>query len=152
MSPPAVSRHVLKTQAFAAAVHVGSSHLDPEAVFIRIYEPPGILLTPGLQKEIEKNFTRQLCRVAAGGVGSVSYPARVRESYAQDLLDSLDMAEIRERGFRIVVDYGYSAASFVLPLVVGPLGVEAISAHGFFAEELGERERSRRRSGTRSGW
>ena len=40
VSPPAVSRHVLKTQGFAAAVHVGSSHLDPEAVFIRIYEPP----------------------------------------------------------------------------------------------------------------
>ena len=141
VSPPAVSRHVLKTQAFAAAVHVGSSHLDPEAIFIRIYEPPGILLTSGLQKEIEKNFTRQeLRRVAAGGVGSVSYPARVRESYAQDLLDSLDAEEIRARHYRIVVDYGYSAASFVLPLVVGPLGVEAISAHGFFAEELGERE------------
>ena len=46
---------------------------------------------------------------------------------------------IRERGFRIVVDYGYSAASFVLPLVLGPLGVEAISAHGFFADELGDR-------------
>jgi mannose-1-phosphate guanylyltransferase/phosphomannomutase len=28
----------------------------------------------------------------------------------------------------------------VLPLVVGPLGVEAISAHGFFAQEVGERE------------
>jgi mannose-1-phosphate guanylyltransferase/phosphomannomutase len=141
VSPPAVSRHVLKTQGFAAAVHVGSSHLDPEAVFVRIYEPPGILLTAGLQKEIEKNFTRQeLRRVAAGGVGSVSYPARVRESYAQDLLDSLDAEAIRERRFRIVVDYGYSAASFVLPLVVGPLGVEAISAHGFFAQELGERE------------
>ncbi len=41
---------------------------------------------------------------------------------------------MRERGFRIVIDYGYSAASFVVPLVVGPLGVEAISAHGFFAE------------------
>ena len=140
VSPPAVSRHVLKTQAFAAAVHVGSSHLDPEAVFIRIYEPPGILLTPGLQKEIEKNFTRQeLRRVDSGGVGSVSYPARVRESYAQDLLGSLDADAIRERRFRIVVDYGYSAASFVLPLVVGPLGVEAVSAHGFFADELGER-------------
>jgi mannose-1-phosphate guanylyltransferase/phosphomannomutase len=141
VSPPAVSRHVLKTQGFAAAVHVGSSHLDPEAVFIRIYEPPGILLTQALQKEIEKNFTRQeLRRVAAGGVGSVSYPARVRESYAQDLLGSLDVDAIRERRFRIVVDYGYSAASFVLPLVVGPLGVEAISAHGFFADELGDRE------------
>src|SRR5207245_4022999 len=32
---------------------------------------------------------------------------------------------------RLVVDYGYSAASFVLPLLIGPLGVEAVSAHGF---------------------
>ena len=141
VSPPAVSRHVLKTQGFAAAVHVGLSHLDPEAVFIRIYEPPGILLTPGLQTEIEKNFTRQeLRRVAAGAVGSVSYPARVRESYAQDLLDSIDVDTVRARRFRIVVDYGYSASSFVLPLVVGPMGVEAISAHGFFAEETADRE------------
>jgi len=136
VSPPSVSRHVLKTQAFDAGVHVGVSHLDREAVFIRFYEPPGVLLTATFQKEIEKNFTRQeLRRVAASGVGSVSYPARVRESYAQDLLDSLDVDGIRERGFRIVVDYGYSAASFVLPLVVGPLGVESLSAHGFFADE-----------------
>jgi len=141
VSPPAVSRHVLKTQGFAAAVHVGSSHLDPEAVFIRIYEPGGILLTASLQKEIEKNFTRQeLRRVAADAVGGVSYPARVRESYAQDLLGSLDADTIRARRFRIVVDYGYSAASFLLPLVVGPLGVEAISAHGFFADEVADRE------------
>ena len=70
VSPPSVSRHVLKTQAFDAGVHVGVSHLDPEAVFIRFYEPPGILITPSLQKEIEKNFTRQeLRRVAADGVG-----------------------------------------------------------------------------------
>ena len=40
-------------------------------------------------------------------------------------------AAIRERGFRIVVDYGYSAGSFVLPLVLGPLGVEAVTAHAF---------------------
>ena len=138
VSPPAVGRHVLKTQAFDAHVHVGAGHIDPEAVFIRFYEPPGILITPALQKEIEKNFSRQeLRRVAAGSVGSVSYPARVRESYAHDLLDSLDVETIRGRGFRIVVNYGYSAASFVLPLVVGPLGVEAVSSHGFFSDDRG---------------
>ncbi len=136
VSPPAVGRHVLKTQAFDAHVHVGAGHADPETVLIRFYEPPGILITASLQKEIEKNFSRQeLRRVAAGGVGSVTYPARVRESYAHDLLGSLGIEAIRKRGFRIVVDYGYSAASFVLPLVVGPLGVEAISSHGFFAKE-----------------
>ncbi|MBA3428367.1 MAG: NTP transferase domain-containing protein [Actinobacteria bacterium] len=138
VSPPAVGRHVLKTQAFDAQVHIGAGHIDPEAVFVRFYEPPGILITASFQKEIEKNYSRQeLRRVAAGSVGSVSYPARVRESYAHDLVDSLDAETIRARRFRIVVDYGYSAASYVLPLVVGPLGVEAVSSHGFFAEESG---------------
>jgi mannose-1-phosphate guanylyltransferase/phosphomannomutase len=46
----------------------------------------------------------------------------------------LDVEAIRARSFRIVVDYGYSASSFVLPLMLGPLGVEAISAHGFTTE------------------
>jgi mannose-1-phosphate guanylyltransferase/phosphomannomutase len=58
----------------------------------------------------------------------------VRETYAQDLLASLDVQSIRARRFRLVVDYGFSAASFVLPLVLGPLGVEAVSAHGFTSD------------------
>jgi mannose-1-phosphate guanylyltransferase/phosphomannomutase len=67
-------------------------------------------------------------------VGDLTYPARVRESYAQDLIETLDVEAIRRRGFRLVVDYGYSAASFTLPLVLGPLGVEAVSAHAFATE------------------
>ena len=99
---------------------------------IKFFEQPGIQVSASLQKEIEKNFTRgELRRVGFGDIGSISYPARVRESYAQDLLDSLDVEAIRTRGFRLVVDYGFSAASFVLPLLFGPLGVEAVSAHGF---------------------
>jgi mannose-1-phosphate guanylyltransferase/phosphomannomutase len=133
--PAAVSRHLLKTHGYDLGFHVGSSALDPEVVQIRIFEPPGTELTPGLEKEIEKHFTRQeLRRVAWADVGSVSYPARVRESYAQDLLSGLDVEAIRERRFRLVVDYGYSAASFVLPLVLGPLGVETVSAHTFSTE------------------
>ena len=150
VSPPAVSRHVLKTQAFAAAVHVGSSHLDPEAIFIRIYEPPGILLTTPVCRRRSSNFTRQeLRRVAAGGVGSVSYPARVRESYAQDLLDSLDAKAIRERRFRIVVDYGYrrlrAAARGRPGRRRGDLRPRLLR------RRAGERSRSPRRSGTRNG-
>jgi mannose-1-phosphate guanylyltransferase / phosphomannomutase len=137
--PAAVSRHVLKTQGFEAGFHVGISHTDPEMVQIRFFEQPGIELTTALQKEIEKHFTRQeLRRVATSEVGTITYPVRVRESYAQDLLSTLDVEAIRARGFRIVVDYGYSAASFVLPLVFGPLGVEAVSAHAFTADRQTE--------------
>jgi mannose-1-phosphate guanylyltransferase / phosphomannomutase len=130
--PASVSRHLLKTQNFDAGFHVGVSYADPEMLEIRFYEQPGISLTPSLQKEIEKHFTRhELRRSAFNAVGAVTYPARVRESYAQDLLSTLDVEAIRTRSYRIVVDYGFSATSFVLPLLLGPLEVEAVSAHGF---------------------
>jgi len=133
--PSAVSRHLLKTHGYDAGFHVSVSHSDPELLQIRFYEQPGIQLTSGLQKEVEKHFARhELRRAAFNAVGEVSYPARVRESYAQDLLAALDVDAVRAREFRIVVDYGYSATSFVLPLVLGPLGVEAVSAHLFSAE------------------
>jgi mannose-1-phosphate guanylyltransferase / phosphomannomutase len=138
VSPSAVTRHMLKTQGLAAGVHVAQGSFDPEQVQIRIYESPGIQLTAALQKEIEKNFTRQEMRRAAfGEVGQTTYPTRVRESYAQDLLDTLHKEAIRRRGFRIAVDFGYSAASFVFPLVAGTLGIEAVTAHGFFTDERG---------------
>jgi mannose-1-phosphate guanylyltransferase / phosphomannomutase len=133
--PAAVNRHLLKTESFDAGFHVGISYTDPEVAEIRFFEHPGIQLTSSMQKEIEKHFTRlELRRASHSAVGSVSYPARVRETYAQDLLATLDRDAIRERGFRIVVDYGYSAASYVLPLVLGPMRVEAISAHAFVAD------------------
>jgi len=130
--PAAVARHLLKSESYEAGFHVGTSEADPEVVQIRFFEQPGIQLSAALQKEIEKNFTRgELRRVGFGDIGTITYPARVRETYAQDLLEEVDADAIRSRGYRLVVDYGFSAASFVLPLLLGPLGVEAVSAHGF---------------------
>jgi len=130
--PTAVGKHLLNTQNYEIAFHVGASTTDPEVLQIRLFERPGTALSVATQKEVEKHFTRQeLRRVPYSEVGTISYPARARESYADDLLGGLDADAIRGRGFRIVVDYGYSAASFVLPLLLGPLGVEAVTAHAF---------------------
>jgi mannose-1-phosphate guanylyltransferase/phosphomannomutase len=130
--PSAVSRHLLKTENFDAGVHIGVNAVDSEVVAIQFYERPGIQLTAALQKEIEKNFSRhESRRVGAPDVGTISYPARATDGYAADLLSILDVDAIRGRQFRIVVDYGYSAASLVLPLVLEPLGVEVVAAHAF---------------------
>jgi mannose-1-phosphate guanylyltransferase/phosphomannomutase len=133
--PSAVNRHLLRAEGYEAGVHVGIAASDAEVVRIQFFERGGIQLTSGLEKEIEKNFSRQeLRRAAAADVGTISYPPRPAESYAADLLASVDVDAVRERSFRIVVDYGYSAASLVLPLVLGPLGVEAVSAHAFVTD------------------
>jgi mannose-1-phosphate guanylyltransferase / phosphomannomutase len=145
--PSAVGRHLLKTHDYDAGFHVGVSSSDPEVVQVRFFEQPGIQITPALQKEIEKHFSRQeLRRAAAADVGTVSYPVRARERYAEDLVQTLDVEAIRKREFRIVVDYGYSAGSLVLPLVLGPLGVEAVSAHAFSPERGGPEEGTTLRS------
>src|SRR6476619_1884205 len=60
--PAAVSRHLLKTQGYDAGFHIGVSLTDPEVVQIRFCEQPGIQLTPQMQKEVEKHFTRHELR------------------------------------------------------------------------------------------
>jgi mannose-1-phosphate guanylyltransferase/phosphomannomutase len=130
--PASVGKHWLNAENYDAAFHVGESPNDPEAVQISLFERPGIALSGAMQREVDKHFTRQeFRRVPFDEVGSISYPVRAVESYADSLLATLDADRIRERRFRIVVDYGCSSASYVLPLVLGPLGVEAITAHPF---------------------
>jgi mannose-1-phosphate guanylyltransferase/phosphomannomutase len=135
VSPSAIARHVLKTQGLGAGVHVGRSMDDPDVVEVRVFESPGIQMSDGLRTRVERNYSRQeIRRAPAAEVGSTTYPARVRESYAQDLLDTLDVASIRASAPRVVVDYGFSAASFTLPLVAGPLGLDVVGLHGFLAD------------------
>jgi mannose-1-phosphate guanylyltransferase/phosphomannomutase len=133
--PAAVGKHLLNTQNYEAAFHVGGSESDAELIKISIVERPGIALSTDMQREVEKHYSRhELRRVPFAEVGGISYPTRARESYAEDLLAALDVEAIRAHGFRIVVDYAYSPASHVLPFLLGRLGVEAITAHPFEAD------------------
>jgi mannose-1-phosphate guanylyltransferase/phosphomannomutase len=133
--PAAVNRHLLKNEGFGAGIHVQPSPSDPEVVQIRIFEPPGTPASPELVKEIEKHYSRQEFRRASWDeVGQITFPARAAETYVQDLLAAVDVAPIRERGFRIVVDYAFSAASLVLPQILGALDVEAVSLHAYVSE------------------
>jgi mannose-1-phosphate guanylyltransferase / phosphomannomutase len=133
--PAAVNRHFLKSEGLGAGVHVRPSTADPEIMQIQFFEPPGIQATPEFLKEIEKHFQRQEFRRAAHDeVGQIYTPTRAAETYADDLLRTLDVDGIKSRGFRIVVDFAHSAASIILPVVLGPLGVEAIAAHPYGGE------------------
>ena len=130
--PAAVARHLLKSEGYEAGFHVGTSQLDPELVQIKFFEQPGIQLSPShAEGDREELHTRRVAprQFRRHRHDQLSGPRE--RVYAQDLLDGLDVEAIRARGFRLVVDYGFSAASYVLPLLLGPLGVEAVSAHGF---------------------
>jgi mannose-1-phosphate guanylyltransferase / phosphomannomutase len=128
--PAAVNRHLLKSIGLDAGVHVRPGDSDPEVVQIQLFEPSGVAASPELEREIAKHFSRQEFRRASyEDLGEFSYPSRAVESYVNDLLSTVDVKAIRDRRFRIVVDYGYSSASLILPLVLGALEVETFGSH-----------------------
>ena len=134
VAPAAVNRHLLKSTGVDAGIHVRPSEADPEAVQVEIFEPPGIQATPSFQKEVAKHLTRQEFRRASyADLGDLFFPSRAAETYVADLLATLDVAAIQARGFRIVVDYTHSPASLILPLVLGPLEVEAVASRSHLA-------------------
>jgi mannose-1-phosphate guanylyltransferase / phosphomannomutase len=136
--PAAVTRHFLKNQGIGAGLHVRPSAQDPEVMEIQLFEASGIQASPQFMKEIEKHYLRQEFRRAAHAeVGKISSPARAAEAYVDDLLRTLDVEAIRKRSFRVIVEYSHSAASLVLPLVLGALGVEVIGSHPYAGEHAG---------------
>ena len=120
---------------------------------IQFFEPPGIQAPPELVKEIEKHFQRQEFRRAAHDeVGEITYPTRAAETYADDLLRTVDVEAIQARASGSSSITRYSAASLVLPLVLGPLGVETIAAHPYAGEQTAGRPTLPEALGTPSGW
>ena len=60
-------------------------------------------------------------------VGHIDFPSRTIEQYTEDFCSRLDVAQIREAGFKVVIDYGSGGASVALPQILGRLGCESVS-------------------------
>ena len=132
VAPPTVNRHELKVGERAGGLHVRVSADDPDVIQVSFFAPPGILVAGPALKAIEQSFSRQeFRRVSPAEIGDLNYPARATESYVQELLSKLDQEAIRTRGFRIVLNYGLSAASLVLPTLIGELGVEMVALNAY---------------------
>jgi mannose-1-phosphate guanylyltransferase / phosphomannomutase len=147
VAPPTVNRHELKVGERAGGVHVRVGAGDSDLIQISFFAPPGILVAGAELKAIEQSFSRQeFRRVAPAEIGSLTYPARATESYVQELLEKLDCDAIRARGFRIVLNYGLSAASFVVPSLIGELGVELVALEAFVDASTTPRQIDRERA------
>jgi mannose-1-phosphate guanylyltransferase / phosphomannomutase len=129
---PTVNRHELKADERSGGLHVRASADDPDVIEISFFSPPGILVSGPALKAIEQAYSRQeFRRVSPSEIGTLTYPARATESYVQELLGKLDCEAIRGRGFRVVFNYGMSAASLVMPSLIGDLGVEMVALNAF---------------------
>jgi mannose-1-phosphate guanylyltransferase / phosphomannomutase len=128
VAAPALNRYQIKTGYAQGGVHVRVSGWDPETVQVQVFEPPGIPIREKTQKGIEKFYGREDFRRAYyTEIGEITFPDRAAETYLRGVRHACDMDSIAERGFRLVIDYGRSAASNLLPELLGAMNIEALS-------------------------
>lgn len=132
MVPVPVVRYEMGKEGEVGGVHVRLSPFDTRMVDIRIFDKNGNDLPVSKEKAIEQLFAREdFKRAQVQDVGEITVPPRVQEYYKTGFLKNINVTTLQKRKFKVVIDYSHSAASMILPELLGSLGIDsvALNAH-----------------------
>lgn len=126
------TRQELRTGRYDAGVHVRRSPRNPNNTDIIIFSKDGRDFSLSSTQKVERYFFgEEIKRVIPDEVGTIRYPERANEIYLNRFIESLNVEEIRERRFRLIMDYSFGLASTILPSILGKLGAEVISLNNY---------------------
>jgi mannose-1-phosphate guanylyltransferase/phosphomannomutase len=132
VAPVPVTRYLTRQPQAAGGVTIRLVDGDSQSVVIRFFDREGIDVTEDAQRKIERLFTRQdFRRVLASEIGDIGFPPRALEHYTAALGEAVDLAAVRNVGFKLVIDYGYGATAFVMPNVLGKLGADVLGVNPY---------------------
>ncbi|HWE57985.1 MAG TPA: sugar phosphate nucleotidyltransferase [Acidimicrobiales bacterium] len=127
-----VTRFGVRNENGDGGMSVRLSREDPQSVIIRFFDAGGIDVSEVTQKKIERLFYREdYRRSLAGEIGDLRFPVRTAEFYTARLMENVNVEAIRAARFKVVLDYAYGAASFVMPNVLSKLGAEVLSVNPY---------------------
>jgi mannose-1-phosphate guanylyltransferase/phosphomannomutase len=103
---------------------------DLESIDIIFLDEVGAEVSQADRAKIERVFSRQEYRRAfPGEIAELTYPVRVRESYAHELLRCVDMSGVSDAGMKVVVDCAGGTVSLILPVLLGRIGVDVLTVN-----------------------
>jgi mannose-1-phosphate guanylyltransferase/phosphomannomutase len=127
-----VTRFGVRNEVAAGGLSVRLAPDDPQSVVIRFFDESGIDISEASQKKIERLFYREdYRRSLAGEIGDMRFPVRTPEYYTAQLMERIDVEATKGARFKVVLDYAYGAASFVMPNVLSKLGAEVLSVNPY---------------------
>lgn len=132
MAPVPITRFHVRGEHAQAGVTVRLTPGDADSVEIRLFDTSGCDIDEATQRKIERLYYREDFRRAfSSDIGEIVFPARAIEYYTSALSRSVDAPAIRERGFKVVLDYSYGAASALMPNVLSKIGAEVLGVNPF---------------------
>ena len=128
ITPTPLSRFVLRTTQAVGGIHCRIAKDDIRNLQLQFFDERGVNISAAVERKIENSFFREeFRRTLMDEVGHIDFPSRTIEQYTEDFCSRLDVAQIREAGFKVVIDYGSGGASVALPQILGRLGCESVS-------------------------
>ncbi|MGH2556051.1 MAG: mannose-1-phosphate guanyltransferase, partial [Actinomycetota bacterium] len=134
--PAPVAKFYARSAMATGGFSVRTTPGDPDSVDIQFFDERGIDVGPGIQRQLERSYYRDdLRRVFHHDIGELNFPARGRDYYARGMFDAVDTDALRNREAKLVVDYGFGAASLTGPLVLGRIRGEILAVNALLDEE-----------------
>jgi mannose-1-phosphate guanylyltransferase/phosphomannomutase len=129
-----LTRFQVRNSMTDGGISVRLSPKDPNSVEIRILDNEGRDIDEAAQRKIERLLQREDFRRAfAGDIGDIVFPPRSLEYYTAALEKSVNKNRLRERAFKVVLDYSYGASSLVMPAVLAKVGADVLAVNPFAA-------------------
>lgn len=126
------TRQEIRTGKYSGGIHVRRSPRHPDKTDIIIFNKEGRDISISMTKSIERYFFGEdIVRVHHDKVGSITYPERTNEIYLKRFIDTLDINAIRDKKFRLLMDYSFGLASTIFPQILGTMHTNTISLHDY---------------------
>jgi mannose-1-phosphate guanylyltransferase/phosphomannomutase len=127
-----VTRFAVRHGSHAGGVTVRLLPGDPQSVILRLFDDDGVDVDDGTKKRIQRIFDRRdVRRSLAGEIGEAVSPGPVAEEYTAAVVALVDVDAVKSARPKVVLDYSYGAASFVMPNVLAKLGADVLSVNPY---------------------
>jgi len=127
-----VTRFQVRSGNSQGGITVRLDPTDAQSVLIRFLDDEGVDISDSAQSKIERLYYREdFRRAMAADMGDIGFPARTLEHYTEALMATVEADAIRSVGYRLVLDYGFGTASFVMPNVLAKLGADVLSVNPY---------------------
>ncbi len=134
LSTVPVTRFQVRSERAQGGISVRLVPNDPDSVEIRFLAATGADIDEAMQRRIERLLYREDFRRAfAGDIGDIVFPPRALEFYTAALEASVDAERLRQRSFKVVLDYSFGATATVLPHVLGKIGAAVLAVNPYAA-------------------
>jgi mannose-1-phosphate guanylyltransferase/phosphomannomutase len=134
--PVPVTCHYTRESSVVGSVHVLASPLDARSADLMVLDERGMALDRRQERKLENTFFREdFRRVLPGEITDIEDADGALASYGRHVASQLALEAIRETHPRVLVDFGFSSASLILPHLLREAHVEAITLRSGFEEE-----------------